>query len=360
MTSPAVFGFTEWPFRVVADREFAKVWADRANLKGDIERRLRRLELVNHATIQLLWADFGAGKTHALRYVESRCNEPNSQLVPVYTEVPVGADSFLDLFRRFAQALSADQIRGLAIEGNRGRAAQGSLGSIDLAQALRLLAGADPASKAVARAWLLAQRAYPPVRDLRAYGLSGRIEDDERAIEVLAALCDVVQSSERPRSLIWLVDEFQRVGAVPSRKRDAIGRNLVSLFNACAAGLHLVISSSVAQQSTAITLVPEDLRSRANTFPMLELTPLSDEDGLLFCRDLFGAFRDGSHSQDFPFTADSLGQAVLLARQLGGGRLTPRVLMQQLETTLLDSFDAATMSLPISLVASRPTDETES
>lgn len=346
-----MFGFSEWPFRVVADRKFAKVWADRAKLRDEIDRRLRRVEVVNHATIQLLWADFGAGKTHALRYVEARCQEPGSLLIPVYTEVPVGADSFLDLFRRFSQALSVEQINRLALAGNRQGVAQGALGAIDLMQALRLLAGSDPASKAVARSWLLAQHSYPPVRDLRAYGLSGRIEDDERAIEVLAALCDVARAQSEQVSFIWLVDEFQRVGAVAARKRDAIGRNLVSLFNSCAAGLHLVISSSVAQQSTAIALVPEDLRSRANTFPMLELTPLSDDDGLQFCRDLFLAFRHGSHSSEFPFTTDSLSEAVTFARQLGGGRLTPRVLMQQLETTLLDTADASSVSLPITRVA---------
>ncbi|MGH9593752.1 MAG: hypothetical protein ACRD5L_11710, partial [Bryobacteraceae bacterium] len=94
---PGAFGFSEWPFRVVADQSFARVWADRTELRSDIERRLARLPVLGHSTVQLMWADFGAGKTHALRFIEDRCQRSFAdKLLPIFTEVPVAADGLLD------------------------------------------------------------------------------------------------------------------------------------------------------------------------------------------------------------------------------------------------------------------------
>src|SRR5437773_9456661 len=96
----AYYGWSEWPFQVVADPQHALVWADRAALKNEIEKRLRRLRDIPQSTVQLMWADLGAGKTHTLRYIEARCKQDDGlRNAAVYTEVPGGIRSFLDLYR---------------------------------------------------------------------------------------------------------------------------------------------------------------------------------------------------------------------------------------------------------------------
>src|SRR5437867_4072524 len=113
--SSLVFGWDKWPFRIVADAEFARVWADRATLRQEIDRRLRRLNSLPHSTVQIIWADFGAGKSHTLRHLEARClDEGDGILVPLYTEVPVGTEGLLDLYRSLVGAIPENLIEKLA------------------------------------------------------------------------------------------------------------------------------------------------------------------------------------------------------------------------------------------------------
>jgi len=342
--SSLVFGWQKWPFRIVADTEFARVWADRTSLRQEIDRRLRRLNSLPHSTVQIIWADFGAGKSHTLRHIEARCvDEGNGMLVPIYTEVPVGTEGLLDLYRTLVGAVPEDLLGQLARGVKSGvKRTPGTSGARDVRQALKLLASDDASGRSLALEWLQASPGVPYLKALKAYGINGRVEDDTRVVEILTELFRLIREVRKDAVVIWLIDEFQRVADVPQRKRDGFSKSIVSLFNSCPAGLHFVLSFSVAQQSTALALIPPDLRSRASTFPMLMLPHLSKSDCLAFSCDLFDTFRTAPRPErEYPFTPEALESLVDDLEASTSGAVTPRLLMERLEAVLFEHYDTS-------------------
>jgi len=336
----STYGWSGWPFRIIVDKEFAKIWADRSAIKAELARRLRRLRALPHGTVQLLWADFGAGKSHTLRHMELQCErDPERRLLPAYTEIPVQIDGLQGLFQRLAVAVPEEALQALAAnEANWVRIPPRTAGGKDLRQALRLLGSSDSRARAVATEWLVAQRGTPHLNLLRSYGINGRIEDEDRIVEVVAELVKLVLLTHSS-GLIWFVDEFQRIADLPARKRESLLKAMVSLFNACPAGLHLVLSFSVAQQATVAALLPPDLQSRAMTFPMLTLPFLSRADAVDFLQDLFKNFQIQPQSlKTHPFLPDALDAVVEHAESNSVG-LTPRKLMELTGELLFNLYD---------------------
>jgi bacteriophage exclusion system BrxC/D-like protein len=333
------FGFSSWPFRIVVDPEFARVWADRATVLAEIKMRLRRLTATPHSTVQLMWADFGAGKSHTLRHTEILARTDHSNvLVPFYTEMPVGGDGLAALYRQLASVVG----EGLTPEileigrrpGGHGR------GGRDLRQALRLLAADDPEGRVLALDWLQGVQGVPNLRALKSYGIASRIEDDDRRLEVIRELVEVIQAASHAGATLWLIDEFQRVADLPPKKREALLKSIAALINSCPSGLHIMLSFSAAQQSAVAALLPPDLRSRASTFPMLTLPYLDKASTEVFFRDLFSAFRcENRPSPEWPFSGDALRALCNLLHESCNGRLTPRVVMERAGDALFKIYD---------------------
>lgn len=346
------YGFTSWPFRVVVDAAFAHVWADRTQLKSDIERRLRRMRSVGHSTVQLMWADFGAGKSHTLRFIETQCREsPSRDLTPIYTEIPADLQGLLGLYQKFAAAIDTESLR------NAGSTTQRTAGARDLARAVRLLNSNDQQGIDVATEWLYAEPGTPNLRTLRSFGIGARIDSDQRALDVLAALVATMHGNRNGAPCVWLIDEFQRIADIQPKKRDALAKGLVSLFNACPSGLHMVLSFSVAQQSTVDALLPADLLSRAATFPLLALPFLDHDDARVFLTDLFARFSaDPQANPHFPLTSESIDLVIYTATEASNGRLTPRILMEAIGGALAELYEASPTApvLPVSSTALDP------
>ncbi len=58
-----------WPFQIVPDSDFAKVWAGRRRTKEQIGLLLRSMQYTSKSGLRLLWANFGMGKTHTLLHI---------------------------------------------------------------------------------------------------------------------------------------------------------------------------------------------------------------------------------------------------------------------------------------------------
>lgn len=349
MQQATAFGFREWPFRIVVDEDFARVWADRSQLRQEIERRVQIIQELPHSTVQLIWADFGAGKSHTLRYLEAKCRDSApGRLFPIYVEVPPDLGGLQGLFQRFGEAFPDALLRDLGKLSP--KSGGGTIGARDLRQALRLFASNDPIGLEIAREWLSAIPGTPNLRTLKSYGINSRIEDDSRVVEVIVELVRYVRAYSPGSSVVWLVDEYQRLADVKTRRREGISQALVSLFNACPTGLHLILSLSVAQQSAALALLPQALRSRASTFPLLTLPFLSHDECMQFVRDLLGVFRlPGNQDGYFPFTEASLAGVVGHAELRLSGAVTPRSLMETLSRFLLEIYMATSGEPPVPL-----------
>jgi hypothetical protein len=66
--------FREWPCQTVSLDETVSLWADRDAILNRVLEMLDYLSNNNSTTLHLLWADFGCGKSHTLRYIEYLCS----------------------------------------------------------------------------------------------------------------------------------------------------------------------------------------------------------------------------------------------------------------------------------------------
>jgi len=91
----------DWPFQTVPDERFYSFMADRTQPVFDIKTLLRNLSRRPSSSMHLMWAWFGAGKTHTLRHLEYLCKTEFTNIVPIYIEFPKSTKNFLDIYRAF-------------------------------------------------------------------------------------------------------------------------------------------------------------------------------------------------------------------------------------------------------------------
>src|SRR5512143_1976034 len=93
----------EWPFTVVPTHERGEtLWADRANARRQLDALVRDWEVNPSSTINLLWADLGAGKTHTLYALEGACRHRGMRTQ--YVLLPATVGGFLGLYRSIADS----------------------------------------------------------------------------------------------------------------------------------------------------------------------------------------------------------------------------------------------------------------
>src|SRR2546430_893073 len=87
-----------WPFDIVPSTEGVGQWIGRPGTGKRLRRLVEGSVRVPSSRIVLMWAAFGSGKTHALRYTEHLADEKGGP-VATYVVVPRGIRSFQDIFR---------------------------------------------------------------------------------------------------------------------------------------------------------------------------------------------------------------------------------------------------------------------
>src|SRR5437868_3771622 len=92
-----------WPFHVVPSEETAQVWIGRPDIHRRLRKLVRSIPRVDASQLILLWAGYGAGKTHALRHIQHLAREI-PDLVSLYVVTPKGIRSFLDIYKAIIDA----------------------------------------------------------------------------------------------------------------------------------------------------------------------------------------------------------------------------------------------------------------
>ena len=221
---------TDWPFSVVPQPDSCDYIANRDHLRSDIQELVDALSRRNVSNIHILWAWFGAGKTHSMYFIRNLALQEHDSfgrlrgLVPVYSEFPREPTGFLDVYRTFSSAIDLNLLRDSFFELSTGKHAD-TFGarlrsvSIDLHNALHTLATGEDSNRAIAERWLRGQRL--PVAEFRKAGISGHISSVEQAITTFAKIIEVLAQARqalgaRVGRVVWLLDEFQRIaGAAP-------------------------------------------------------------------------------------------------------------------------------------------------
>lgn len=314
-----------WPFSIVPSEGQGRLWVGREEVRGKLQALLRSVLRVQASRIILLWADYGQGKTHALRYIQSLASD-NDRLRALYVATPQGIKSFVDIYRGVIEAALEsgliDQL-GLALYSRHGANAP-----TDLQRALvRLVSFEEPHTRG-ALAWLKAERV--DMQSLREVGISQRIETSADGIEALNELARLTRG-ELDVKLLLLLDEIQELGDLRPRQLDEAVGGLHKVFDRNAESLTLVLSFTTNQQDTIKRIIGETLYERRSE--MLTLPALDESEATAFVHGLIKTWSIDPDRAPFPFKADAIDAVVAELHAKGEG-LTPRELIRAFDIIL--------------------------
>ena len=257
-----ILGLREWPFGVVPNTETVLVWAGRGELLIKLNRMIRRLTGSSDSTLQVLWADFGAGKTHTLLYVRQSLLSHARGILPIYTGIPKEIGSFTDIYRSVVSSITTEQL----IEAYQTIAGSPTppkapplIGETwySVLSVLRALSLGSEAIAESARRWLLADRSLGR-QDLSAASLPDKIRNDYAAIGVMSTLMRLL-ALNRHRVMLML-DDFQRVGTNRRNTRNDILAGIRTVLNNCPTGLTIILSFKFGIAKEVETYLSEELR----------------------------------------------------------------------------------------------------
>lgn len=334
-----ILGLKWWPFNVVPDANKSLIWADRAGLLTQVTRLLRRLSINRSSSLNLLWADFGAGKTHTLLYIRQLAQTGDyGQMLSSVATLPRGSRTFLDIYRTIVRAIGVEPIvesyRSLESTGSSEQVRYAFSDSQNLPPVLKALDIGNDMMKEVASRWLLADPSLSRA-ELRSVSIPDRIRTTDDALYALVGLVRLFLSTSAPRVLI-MIDEFQRTGTLRRADLNEINAGLHSFFNMCPEGLSLFLSFSFGTAANIKAHLSPELESRADP-QILTIPSLDKENSKTLISDLLAnACVEGATA---PFGEDVTDLIVNLVAE--GGPITPRRLMH------LASFILAEASLDL-------------
>jgi len=332
----------EWPFSVVPPAGPTGVWVGREDAQRRMRALIRSTGRVGVSQFLLLWADFGAGKTHALRYLEFLARE-NSHLAPLYVVTPRGVRTFVDLYRAIIDAMHEAGLLQTIGQDIFDRTLKVGVES-DLERALIRIPTYNQETAKMALALLRADRV--PAAELRELGVSRRLETAADAVNALDQLLGLVRREDR--HMLLLLDEMQELADLGRRLPEAVG-GLHKVFDRNREGLTMVCSFTTGSQQAVQGIVGDALFDRASV--ALTLPALDQEAGVELAVGLLRAHSLEPDRCPFPFEPEAVialvaetakRTAVLSPRRvIKAFDCVLRVAELDIEDGVIDAVDAA-------------------
>jgi hypothetical protein len=305
---------TDWPFRIVPDEMSCSFMADRAQLSNEVRTLLMGLSRQPISGMHLMWAWFGAGKTHTLKHIEYLCKKEFTGVVPVYTEFPKGIRNFLDIYKSFIVAIDKETIEMAYYEVFTNPikdkvSEQLRYNFPDLFYALTFLYQGKPQEQDIAIRWLRAE--CKERQTLKNIGILKPIQTAEDCTKVIEWLIKLINiggtSSGTIQRVLWMIDEYQRVKDLRKPVIDEINGCLHSIFNRCPNGISIIISFSGYPEKKLPDWLSPEIKDRIDKRYLL-LPPLSGDETLIFIKDILKHFRSPESNVDdyFPFDRESV------------------------------------------------------
>lgn len=324
---PGPLRFRYWPFDLVPRPGARLVWADRANLRIQIERLGRRLGRHEAVSLHLLWADFGAGKSHTLLFLKQEAEDGRyGPILPLYSALPKGCRGFIDVYRAIVRGIPGSLLRDAYERG------VVTLGRVEverrltetwpnLARCFQAIAIGSEAHQRTALGWLHAEGSVPTA-ELQGLSILGRVRSTDDAV---LALCGVVELFNLAgyRRTMFMVDEFQRVATLRRQQQDDVNAGLHGFFNGAPHGMSLLLSFSFGDEKNIRHFLNAELLSRADPL-RISIGALTGEEGRAFLDDVINQARETS--SDWPVAADVVSEIV--ASVPDRLKLTPRRLIK--------------------------------
>ena len=273
-----VLGLTNWPFGIIPDPETTLIWADRHELLNQMNRMLRRLTGTHDSSLHLLWADFGAGKTHTLLYLRQlTLSKYNGVVYPIYLTLPKDARSFIDIYRAIVSSITVDKLMDgyskLPKTSQVFVTTNPFLGERlkTLSEVFKTLNMGSDMMKQTARKWILADQSLSQ-RELISASLPDKIRNSDDAINTLSGISRLLISCHF--RLLIMIDEFQRAGLLRRGIQNDLQAGLHTFLNNCPKGVSMILSFKFGSAREIQDYLSSELEDRADpqtiTIPVLK------------------------------------------------------------------------------------------
>lgn len=337
-------GLREFPFKNVPPTEATSFWVGRVEFKSELEDLVATWTHRPDSGIYLLWADFGAGKTHALRYLQYLASTLSPPASVAYCELPKETRSFKSVYEQIARQLPEraliDQIRIFREEyGDQWLEAPELQGDRDTPRVLWALAQtSDQPQGEIARKWLRGETLLAAER--RIINNISPIKTSDDATRTLGTICRLLVRNEGSCRLVLMLDEFQRIGEASAKRLYEVNSGIHTLYNSCPTGLAVILTYSFGRKQNINYLVSDELKRRVTK--MYNLESLSIEDSVSFVHELVGIHMLPEFEAEI-FTKAAIKDVVTRLDHDTDSHLTPSNIMDAfrgiLDTILLGSND---------------------
>src|SRR3989344_1285434 len=316
--------FRTSPFSLVADEASSACWAGHRAVLTQLHKLCRVWANRSDSSLDVMWANLGAGKTHALfhlRHLLFTGFQTNPPAIVAYGEVPEHLKHFIELYRPLVTTLPIKEIAELGLKHGKGAM------SASVGRACRALAFGNENEQRLARDWIIGAR--PGLRELKSVtGIDSRIETDVDAEGILTEIVHLAASGGR-RAVI-LLDEFQRVGHLGQRTREALLSHIRALFSHNSSYFSMVLAVGSRMEKTAIEILSAELRTIMGMRPAISLPEMNKEEAEEFVLQRFAWYRPEGYTgaPEYPFTLEDIKYVIAYLVDSAKVRLIPRTLLQ--------------------------------
>ena len=315
--------FETSPFSVVADESAAKCWSGRKKVHDGLIKLCNSLTSRADSSLDVIWANLGAGKTHTLFHLEYLLSQGagGDSSVCAFVEMPEQLRNFHDLYKRIVSAIPAKDLSD-ALSSCRAEILPENLG-----RAGNVLKNGGTAERMLVRAWINGE--HPYLNELkRCSGITQRIEDDLTACDTL---CGIIQAFATARKrLVVCIDEFQRVGVLGTNARNRILSSLRTAFSRNPRYFSAVIAIQSMVEKNALDLIPPELKTLMGRKPSLSLPEMDITEAKEFLVGRFDYFRPSSYSGSLtaPFQESAVDAVLKFLHEQAHVALIPREILQ--------------------------------
>jgi hypothetical protein len=343
-----------WPFNIVPSEETAAIWVGRPKEERRLQMLIRSVARIDASQVVLLWAPYGAGKTHALRHLQWLARD-RANLLPLYVVTPKGIRSFLDIYRAVIEA--ALSTGAVAAAGQDLFRRVGMEGGTDVERALVRIGTLPTDMTRTAIDWLKAERV--PMKDLKDIGIARRLEGTSDGIEALNELISILQRDGAVK-LLLLLDEIQELAEIKGARLDEARGGLHKVFDWNTKGLTMVLSFTTATRVAVSRIIGDALFDRRSD--ILSLPAIDREEAAALIEGLVASWSINTDRAPYPFTHEAIKAGVSeIART--NRQLTPRAVIRGFDRVLreadLDLEDGAITEVDAQYVTDRLVAEPE-
>ncbi len=356
------YGFTSDPFPLVPEAA-VKHWAGREDIRRQLIDVIESVRVTDVGTSEfaILHGEYGAGKSHALRYVttlinEERAAEFRSRAVYLPTIRIDQKVSFVGLYHAIVEQLGTEFLERLAhdVRGRLDKSEGVLKESLPKEELVALLAGGPNGvrQRAIEQ---VAKEDRPVVRlmdelakgnkdatrylrgekELPDIGLPAAIETDFAATKALGSLFRVMTleiGNQEPPCLgaYLLLDEFEAITEMKVAESGPLLNSLRELVNQVPYHFCLLLGFT-AEAALIEAVVPQAILQRLSR-SYIEFPPLQAEEAKDFLVKHFAAFRPAGFANENPFYPFQEATIELVLEQIT--EMTPRNIFRKLRTVL--------------------------